>query len=120
MHRQYFSLCFFQIVKEQIKLSSQKPNAQDSFAPPGSFHPARRQALTVELFLRGPFDTAHQVSGGGERDRTDDILLAKQALSQLSYTPINAPPFNAALTRLIVGGSGWIRTNDPRLIKTVL
>ena len=27
--------------------------------------------------------------GGGERDRTDDLLLAKQALSQLSYTPIN-------------------------------
>jgi hypothetical protein len=27
------------------------------------------------------------VSGGGERDRTDDLLLAKQALSQLSYTP---------------------------------
>ena len=25
--------------------------------------------------------------GGGERDRTDDLLLAKQALSQLSYTP---------------------------------
>ncbi len=35
-------------------------------------------------------------------------LLAKQVLSQLSYTPN------------ILGGSGWIRTNDPRLIKTVL
>ena len=46
--------------------------------------------------------------GGGERDRTDDPLLAKQVLSQLSYTPE------------CVGGSGWIRTNDPRLIKTVL
>ena len=27
-------------------------------------------------------------SGGGERDRTDDLLLAKQALSQLSYAPL--------------------------------
>jgi hypothetical protein len=45
--------------------------------------------------------------GGGERDRTDDLLLAKQALSQLSYTPV-------------IGGSGWVRTIDPRLIKTVL
>jgi hypothetical protein len=27
------------------------------------------------------------VIGGGERDRTDDPLLAKQVLSQLSYTP---------------------------------
>ena len=25
--------------------------------------------------------------GGGERVRTDDLLLARQALSQLSYTP---------------------------------
>ena len=25
--------------------------------------------------------------GGGERDRTDDLMLAKHALSQLSYTP---------------------------------
>jgi hypothetical protein len=48
------------------------------------------------------------MSGGGERDRTDDLLLAKQALSQLSYTPDKT------------GGSGWIRTIDPRLIKTVL
>ena len=28
--------------------------------------------------------------GGGERDRTDDLLLAKQALSQLSYTPVGS------------------------------
>ena len=27
--------------------------------------------------------------GGGERDRTDDLRLAKPALSQLSYTPEN-------------------------------
>ena len=50
------------------------------------------------------------VIGGGERDRTDDPLLAKQVLSQLSYTP----------ETFVGGGSGWIRTNDPRLIKTVL
>jgi hypothetical protein len=30
----------------------------------------------------------HQsTSGGASRDRTDDLLLAKQALSQLSYGP---------------------------------
>ena len=27
-------------------------------------------------------------NGGGERDRTDDLLVANQALSQLSYTPV--------------------------------
>ena len=30
--------------------------------------------------------TSHQ-TGGGDRDRTDDPLLAKQVLSQLSYAP---------------------------------
>ncbi|CAN0511140.1 unnamed protein product, partial [Laminaria digitata] len=27
--------------------------------------------------------------GGGRRDRTDDLMLAKHALSQLSYAPVN-------------------------------
>ena len=27
-------------------------------------------------------------SGGADRDRTDDPLLAKQVLSQLSYSPV--------------------------------
>ena len=31
--------------------------------------------------------TADLVCGGGKRDRTDDLLHAMQALSQLSYTP---------------------------------
>ena len=56
--------------------------------------------------------------GGGERDRTDDPLLAKQVLSQLSYTPVGAAPLLG--TTFDHGGSGWIRTIDPRLIKTVL
>ncbi len=55
--------------------------------------------------------------GGGRRDRTDDPLLAKQVLSQLSYAPIQR---HSGLFRQTIGGSGWIRTNDPRLIKTVL
>ena len=39
-----------------------------------------------------PFPTPgprHQKTGGGRRDRTDDLLLAKQALSQLSYAPMS-------------------------------
>jgi hypothetical protein len=32
--------------------------------------------------------TSGAQAGGGERNRTDDLLLAKQALSQLSYTPL--------------------------------
>ena len=29
------------------------------------------------------------MNGGGERDRTDDLVNANHALSQLSYTPVN-------------------------------
>ena len=32
--------------------------------------------------------SGHDQSGGASRDRTDDLLLAKQALSQLSYGPL--------------------------------
>ena len=35
--------------------------------------------------------------GGANRDRTDDPLLAKQVLSQLSYSPLE----------IKLGGSGW-------------
>jgi hypothetical protein len=71
------------------------------------------------------------VAGGANRDRTGDLLLAKQALSQLSYSPVlPAQPLLASLGFAarraawflvpVIGGSGWIRTIDPRLIKTVL
>ncbi len=39
--------------------------------------------------------------GGGERNRTDDPLLAKQVLSQLSYTPV--PLRRRARPDLMVG-----------------
>jgi hypothetical protein len=38
------------------------------------------------FFLERP--EPRRKTGGAERDRTDDLLLAKQALSQLSYGPI--------------------------------
>jgi hypothetical protein len=64
------------------------------------------------------------VLGGGERDRTDDLLRARQALSQLSYTPNSTADLrmrNADLTpnfcpsfrnpnsniRLQFGGPSW-------------
>ena len=48
--------------------------------------------------------------GGANRDRTDDPLLAKQVLSQLSYSP---------LFRSLVGLDGF-EPSTPRLIKRVL
>ena len=37
-----------------------------------------------------------QSPGGGERNRTDDLLHAKQALSRLSYAP-KSPPLSGHL-----------------------
>ena len=53
-------------------------------------------------------------SGGARRDRTDDILLAKQALSQLSYGP------NLYLTEPVNGWPGQTRTADLTLIRRAL
>ena len=35
-----------------------------------------------------PFCSSIPTAGGDKRDRTADLLLARQALSQLSYTPM--------------------------------
>ena len=56
-------------------------------------------------------------SGGDNRDRTDDPLLAKQVLSQLSYTPIFAPCFPL---RKLYGGPKWTRTTDLTIISRAL
>ena len=37
--------------------------------------------------MSGAISTVAISTGGARRDRTDDLLLAKQALSQLSYGP---------------------------------
>jgi hypothetical protein len=68
---------------------------------PGIRPGADEQATFGSTFkLRAPLRFPHpprKANGGGERDRTDDPLLAKQVLSQLSYTPGN--PLHHHLTR---------------------
>jgi hypothetical protein len=58
----------------------------------GTCPPGRPGTGTKPGLLRASGDLRHPIAGvgasGGERDRTDDLLLAKQALSQLSYTPV--------------------------------
>src|SRR6185369_16127855 len=62
--------------------------------------------------------------GGDDRDRTGDLLLAKQALSQLSYAPktnckfrIQTADFTSAIpSEIEIGRPGQIRTADLVLI----
>ena len=49
--------------------------------------------------------TTSTPDGGAGRDRTDDPLLAKQVLSQLSYGPVCLGNFSIALTRHTEGKS---------------
>jgi hypothetical protein len=54
---------------------------------PSSANPCRPQTPVV----RKPLSTGRKQAcgrSGGDRDRTDDLRLAKPALSQLSYTPV--------------------------------
>ncbi len=55
--------------------------------------------------------------GGGERVRTDGLLRARQALSQLSYTP---DILSAVALAEADGGPGWTRTIDLTIISRVL
>ena len=50
--------------------------------------------------------------GGDKRDRTVDPLLAKQVLSQLSYTPTSS--------HIKGGGPKWTRTTDLTIISRAL
>ena len=58
------------------------------------------------------------MTGGAEEDRTPDLLLAKQALSQLSYGPCIGPPvFRSAPMRVrpIQGRTGVPAQRGDRL-----
>ena len=49
------------------------------------YAPDQKKTFAPSFALRAGKD------GGGERDRTDGLLVANQALSQLSYTPARQP-----------------------------
>jgi hypothetical protein len=54
----------------------------------------RTDGLMLGTSTRSPWrrtegGTQRTERGGAERDRTDDLMLAKHALSQLSYSPVS-------------------------------
>ena len=53
------------------------------------------------------------ISGGDKRDRTADLLRARQALSQLSYIPISSKHYASSLTLRVVGLSGLEPPTSP-------
>ena len=51
-------------------------------------HDSRENLFPTNTLIKQTAPRTTNQVGGGERNRTDDLLLAKQALSQLSYTPV--------------------------------
>src|SRR5207253_9931808 len=48
----------------------------------------RRGSLRLFSCVAAPREAQRAKRGGARRDRTDDLMLAKHALSQLSYGPV--------------------------------
>ena len=82
------------IRREQKNVKCSKLVGSSGLEPPTSrLSGVRSNHLSYEpmLFLSevsSLVPSSFSGSGGDERDRTDDPLLAKQVLSQLSYTPV--------------------------------
>jgi hypothetical protein len=58
--------------------------------------------------------------GGDERNRTADLLRAKQSLSLLSYTPGHCDGQTTTERVYKTGGHRWTRTIDLTLIRRAL
>ena len=77
----------------------------------------RRRSRSSRTGRPFPLAGANPRPGGGERDRTDDLLLAKQALSRLSYAPFSGGGRLVGLGRLELPTSrlSGVRSNQPEL-----
>ena len=76
-----------------------------------SVHPTSKvETCVFPMFCVNPAST-HQKNGGGGRDRTDDLKLAKLPLSQLSYAPVIS-----ALKRRATSGLGSRRISAGRAL----
>ena len=83
---------------------------------------AGKQARSVSRCRKasGPGPADHSKNGGARRDRTDDLKLAKLALSQLSYGPKQRRSAPGEARPEADGGPGRTRTSDLTLIKRAL
>jgi hypothetical protein len=69
------------------RMKNIRTHSQDRLSKSPGRDIARDPIKTIPETLRSMSSASLAPVGGGERDRTDDLLVANQALSQLSYTP---------------------------------
>src|SRR5581483_10663275 len=89
------------LLPKTLRQTRAQPTRRAPGPPPRSrhvspLHPINQPPETASHRPRPP--------GGGERVRTDDLLLAKQALSQLSYTPVQMTEDRRQKTEPAPGG----------------
>jgi hypothetical protein len=92
----------------------ERPAASRAARPPSTFSKApgasttkpvkshRKDGTPRPRLLLNRRRDPRQDLGGARRDRTDDLMLAKHALSQLSYGPVQDPP----APKVVVGLGG--------------
>ena len=85
--------------------------------PIGSALETTEKLVQDEVMTTGASSVARP-PGGARRDRTDDLMLAKHALSQLSYGPLSRRPLKGRTPDH--GGPGTTRTSDLTLIRGAL
>jgi len=73
--------------RKPARSHAEQHDAQNPRQRGRSHTPCRTLSLLRDETPVQPASIPGQSPGGGDRDRTDDPLLAKQVLSQLSYTP---------------------------------
>ena len=93
-------------IREQILCTSTPPYLVPSRGPKRTSASHRRRFLCPLASVLRP------APGGADRDRTGDLLLAKQALSQLSYGPV--PEDECFLSRLARSPSLALRRSSLR------
>ena len=73
------------------RMKNIRTHSQDRLSKSPGRGISRDPIKTIPETLRSMSSASLAPVGGGERDRTDDLLVANQALSQLSYTPRKKP-----------------------------
>ena len=142
-------ICFLFTMSDRFQACPNRPGARHPSAPSRSTQPSSkivtsRRALQLSRVVADPQTSKlhrtalrrkPRTSGGARRDRTDDLMLAKHALSQLSYGPslfeertshklgrasrlARLRPVRCLTTEC--GGPGRTRTSDLTLIKRAL
>jgi hypothetical protein len=113
-----------EIVNEYPQIALQTPNSDRSPLYDVRYHARRRPSglrvrSDVSRTMMSRLEAAHRSSissGGARRDRTDDLMLAKHALSQLSYGPVPEDEcFTLAFAGAMAQQPSFKRPAEPKL-----